>query len=328
VPHSDFQHRLSLAVAPEDEGLRLDRWLAGKLPDRSRSEIQRWIRAGLVAVDGEDCRPAQTLQIGQHVEIEPPPEPAAVELVPQAIALDIVYEDASLVVVNKPSGMVVHPAPGHSDDTLVNAILHHCPDLEGIGGQVRPGIVHRLDKDTSGLIVVAKNDAALRFLQQQFKDRSVHKEYVALLEGRIAPPSGRINVPLGRHPSERKRQAAFPPVASTESTRVREAITEYETEATYFAPASGTGDPANFSLVTARPRTGRTHQLRVHFAWIKHPIVGDTIYGFRRPRLVVPRLFLHARRLSLVLPLSNERATFCAPLPPDLAGVLDELSSS
>ena len=177
-------------------GSRLDRWLVEQYPDHSRSEIQRWIRDSSVLVDDSIAKASLRLEGGQTVSVDPPAETEPTSVKPQPIALDIVYEDGDLVVVNKAAGMVVHPAPGHAEGTLVNAILYHCPDIQGIGGQMRPGIVHRLDKETSGLIVVAKNDIALRALQTQFKVRSVEKRYTALLEGRLTPESGRINVPL------------------------------------------------------------------------------------------------------------------------------------
>jgi 23S rRNA pseudouridine1911/1915/1917 synthase len=315
-------------VDPQDEGERIDRWLAQQLQDHSRSEVQRWIRDGHVAVDGQPCRASQPVLPGQHIAVDPPAIPDSAKAAPRPIPLDIVYEDTNIVVVNKPAGMVVHPAPGHIDDTLVNAILYHCPDIQGIGGEMRPGIVHRLDKETSGLIVVAKNAHALRHLQAQFRARQVHKVYVALLEGQITPDSGRISVPLGRHPTHRKRQAAFPMQTSPTSGHIREAVTDYKVVARYFSRNTGGGGPGHFSLVTAEPRTGRTHQLRVHFAWMNHPIVGDSIYGYRKQRLPSPRLFLHARDLGFAAPSSDRQVEFHAPLPPDLCNVLDELSET
>ena len=316
----------SLIVPFEDAGTRLDLWLSAQFSDRSRSEVQRWVRSGLVQVEGLPAKPAQRLEANQLIAVAPPPAPTSAAAAPQPIPLDIVYEDHTLVVVNKPSGMVVHPAPGHAANTLVNALLHHCPDIEGIGGVRRPGIVHRLDKDTSGLIVVAKNDATLRELQRQFKQRTVHKRYVALVEGRLSPEIGRIAVPLGRHPTDRKRHAAFPGDTLAAKTRVREAVTDFESTAWYAVPANLPGGPATFTLVEARPRTGRTHQLRVHFAWMKHPIVGDTIYGYRRQRILADRLFLHAFELAFDAPATGRRVTFQAPMPADLAGILEKLT--
>ncbi len=192
---------LVITVDPAQHGLRLDRGLADSLPDRSRSEVQRWIKEGRVLLHGEPARPSAKLAAGDVVTIALPDAPRAVDLAGEALPLAIVYEDDDLLVIDKPAGMVVHPAPGHSGGTLVNAVLHHCPGIAGVGGERRPGIVHRLDKDTSGLIVVAKHDGAMRNLQAQFKARTVYKEYLALLEGRLQPEQGRISAPIGRHPT-------------------------------------------------------------------------------------------------------------------------------
>lgn len=303
---------------------RLDRWLAGQIPAQSRSAIQRWISDGLVTVDGQRTKASQRLEPGQQVTVQIPP-PEETELQAEAIPLAIVYEDENLLVVDKPAGLVVHPAPGHSGGTLVNAILHHCPDIEGVGGEKRPGIVHRLDKETSGLIVVAKNDTTHRFLQRQFAARTVYKEYLALLEGRIDPPQGRIVAPIGRHPVERKRQAVLPVDPRTGESQGRQAITEYELMGLYDTRLNS-GSAAHFSLVRAILHTGRTHQIRVHFAWMKHPVVGDTLYGHRRQRLALDRQFLHAHSLGLRLP-GGEEQRFVAPLPPELQSLLDEMGN-
>lgn len=318
----------SYVVPPEDAGCRLDRWLAEQMPGRSRNELQRWIRNGSVTVDGQPAKPALRVESGQTVAVGLPTTPKEPALEPEPIPLEIIYEDLDLVVVNKPDGMVVHPAPGHEAGTLVNAILHHCPDMEGVGGKMRPGIVHRLDKDTSGVIVAAKNDRALRSLQSQFKARTVDKRYIALLDGQLEPDSGRITVPLGRHPTARKRQAAYSAQAGADRRCIREAITEYQSLAHYSTQISGSGAPARFTLVLAKPRTGRTHQLRVHFAWMKHPIVGDSIYGYRKQRLRVGRLFLHASSIGFDLPSTGERVIFEVPLPGSLAEVLGRLGSN
>ncbi len=310
-------------TVPEDEaGERLDRWLATHLPDYSRSQIQRWIREGQVLVDGTPAKPSHRVEPGETVMVHVPP-PEETSLQAEAIPLRIVYEDADLLVIDKPAGMVVHPAPGHSRGTLVHAVLHHCPDIQGVGGERRPGIVHRLDKDTSGLILVAKNDPAHRYLQRQFAERKVYKEYLALVEGRLDPPSGRIVAPIGRHPVHRQRMAVLPPDPLTGEIRGREAVTEYYSLAVYRG-RTVTGHVMPFTLVRAVPHTGRTHQIRVHLAWLKHPIVGDPLYGPRQPRLPVPRLFLHAHRLRLRLPSGEERE-FVSPLPPDLQEVLHRL---
>ena len=313
---------LVLVVSPEDAGERLDRWLAARLPEHSRSQVQRWIRQGRVWVDGTSAKPAHRVEPGETVAVHiPPPEETALR--PEAIPLTILYEDADLLVVDKPPGMVVHPGPGHPRGTLVQAVLHRCPDIQGVGGEKRPGIVHRLDKDTSGLILVAKNDRAHRYLQRQFAERKVHKEYLALVAGRPDPAAGRIVAPIGRHPVHRKRMAVLPRDPVTGQSRGREAITQYETLASYRLPrARGAAPP--FTLVRAVPLTGRTHQIRVHLAWLGHPVVGDSVYGPRRPHLTGPRLFLHAHRLRLRLPSGLERA-FVSPLPRDLRQLLEGL---
>lgn len=316
----------TFTIANQGANSRLDRWLASVYPKRSRSEVQRWIRNGLVTVDNAKAKASLRLENGHRVTVDVPPDAAEMRVEAQAIPLDIVFEDEDLVVVNKPSGLVVHPAPGHRDGTLVNAVLHHCPDIQGIGGEMRPGIVHRLDKDTSGLIVLAKNDEALRYLQTQFKERQVDKRYLALLEGRIEPECGRINVPLGRHPIDRKRQAVFPSITTRTSVQVREALTDYKMIGLYATQKGRSGGPAQFSYVSAKLLTGRTHQLRVHFSWMKHPIVGDTVYGLRKQRLTISRMFLHSHRLTLALPSSGDQIRFEAPLPDDLATLLDSLS--
>ena len=207
--------KLIVTIAEAEHGQRIDRALAAALPERSRSEVQRWIKEGRVRVGGELAKASLKLSAGDTVQVDLPDAPQPVDdLAPENLALNIVYEDADLLVIDKPAGMVVHPAPGHSGGTLVNAVLHHCPDIAGVGGERRPGIVHRLDKDTSGLIVVAKHDQALRHLQAQFKARTVFKEYLALLEGKLQPPQGRISAPIGRHPTDRKRMAVLPPTTT------------------------------------------------------------------------------------------------------------------
>lgn len=313
-----------LRVEEPGHGLRLDRWLAGQLPDYSRSTLQRWIKDGLVTVADRPTRAGYHLTTGEEVLITLPDAPTPSGLPAQDIPLIILYEDADILVVDKPAGMVVHPAPGHEQGTLVNAVLHHCPDLAGIGGERRPGIVHRLDKDTSGVMVVAKHERALRHLQAQFKARHVHKEYLALVEGRLSPATGRIAAPIGRHPTDRKRQAVIAPSASG-GARSREAVTDYTVDAIFVTAVRNDQGVGHFSLVRAHPITGRTHQIRVHLAWRGHPIVGDPIYGLHRQRLSIPRLFLHAAHLRLALPSTNEARQFTAPLPPDLQIILDKL---
>ncbi len=310
-----------------DPGERIDRWLAGQLTEHSRSAIQRWLSQALVRVNGVPVRASHRVAVGQVITLDIPPAQPFTELTPEDIPLDILFENADLIVVNKPAGMVVHPAPGHPQGTLVHAILHHCPDLAGIGGELRPGIVHRLDKDTSGVMVVAKHDVALRQLQAQFKRRQVVKRYLALVEGALDRPAGLIDAPLGRHPTDRKRQAVLSGSPAS-SHRARPAQTEYRVLAQYSARLRNDQGHGAFSLVEAHPVTGRTHQIRVHFAWIGHPLVGDPIYGLRRQRLSVPRLFLHAASLQFTLPGGDEPIIFQAPLPPELQTVLDDLAAN
>ncbi len=288
-------------------GQRIDRYLAAALPDLSRSFVRKLLEGGLVTVSGIVPKPSYRLAAGDCIEVQLLP-PAPVDLQPESIPLSIVYEDQDLLVVNKPAGLVVHPSHGHPTGTLVNAVLAHCPDLLGVGGEVRPGIVHRLDKDTSGLLLVAKNDLAFRHLQRQFKDREVHKVYLALVEGLLPLPRGIIDAPVGRDPRDRKRMAVT-------ARGGREARTQYRV-LEYFE---------QHSLVEAEPVTGRTHQIRVHLASLGHPVVGDSLYGFRRQRWLIGRHFLHAARISFTLPSSGQSVHFSAPLPPELDAVLTVL---
>lgn len=317
-----------LVAGEQESGQRLDRWLAGVLPDHSRSEIQRWIEDGRVLVNGKMGKASYRLEAGDEIQATVPSVEKVAALKPAAIPLAILYEDDDLLVIDKPAGMVVHPAPGHTQDTLVNAVLHHCPQIAGVGpadGPVRPGIVHRLDKETSGLIIVAKHDRAHRALQAQFQARTVYKEYLALVEGQVEPAAGRIVAPIGRHPSDRLRQAILPPDPRTGEPRGRPAVTEYRVLGYYTTAVRDSTGRASFSLVSAVIHTGRTHQIRVHFAWRKHPVVGDTLYGYRQQRLPVPRQFLHAHRLRFVLPSTGQEQEFVAPLPADLQQILDRL---
>lgn len=300
-----MERRVVLQV--ERGGVRVDKYVAEAVPDLSRAAAQRLIAEGRILVNGAVVKASCRLEPGDTISVEIPP-PVEVSLAPEAIPLDIVYEDADLLVVNKPAGMVVHPAFGHGSGTLVNAVLAHCPDLAGVGGELRPGIVHRLDKDTSGLIVVAKGDVALRALQAQFKGREVQKAYLALVEGHVSPASGLIDAPIGRDLRARKKMAVVPRGG-------REAQTEYRALEFYDA----------HTLVEAHPLTGRTHQIRIHMAFIGHPIVGDALYGFRKQRAKAPRLFLHAARLAFRLPSTGEWREFRSPLPDDLTAVLERL---
>jgi len=291
----------------EQGGPRVDKYIAQEVPDLSRSFVKKLLDEGQVTVDGKMPKASYKVEAGDVIVVRvPPPEPTEVRA--EDIPLRILYEDADIVVVDKPAGMVVHPAHGHRSGTLVNALLAHCTDLSGISGELRPGIVHRLDKDTSGLLLVAKNDVAHRHLQRQFKQRLVHKIYLALTEGLLPTPRGVIDAPIGRDPQQRKRMAVLPRGGREARTEYR--VLEHLTQHT---------------LVEAEPVTGRTHQIRIHFASIGHPLAGDRVYGFRKQRLSLRRQFLHAARIAFTLPSSGEPVEFTSELPDDLAAVLDDL---
>ncbi len=294
------------------KGQRLDKFLVARLPDFSRSRLQGLIHDGFVLINGRTAAKAgQDLDPGARIEVRiPPPEPT--DLIPEAIPLQIVFENKDLLVINKPAGMVVHPAAGHSSGTLVHAALAHVPELEGIGGEQRPGVVHRLDKDTSGLILMAKNDRAHRWLQDQFRTRAVRKVYWALVDGRPPTPEGRIEAPVGRDLVLRKRMAIVP------AEKGRQAVSEYHTLQSF----------PNHTLLEVVPLTGRTHQIRLHLAFIGCPIVGDTIYGRRKATLAVQRQFLHAARLTITIPGEKQARVFEAPLPADLEQTLNDLHRS
>jgi len=285
----------------------LDKVIRDRVPDLSRTQGQGLIEAGQVTVDGEPQKPAYRVEPGETVTVILPPEEPEAVVGPQPIPLDIIYEDEHLLVVNKPAGMVVHPAPGHEQGTLVNALLAHYPPIADVGPSGRAGIVHRLDKDTSGALVVAKRQAVLEALQEQFRNRQVEKAYLALVKGEIQPPEGIIEVPIGRDPTNRQRMA---PLAEGKYARTR-----------YHVARRFRG----YTLLEAEPYTGRTHQIRVHLSWMGHPVVGDTDYGRRRQRLLKDRHFLHASRLRFTHPVRQERSTFEAPLPPDLDALLRRL---
>lgn len=285
---------------------RLDKFIADASEDVSRSVIKRLIASGDVTVDGEVEKASLRLKAGQLVSIAyVEPEPSYLE--PQDIHVDVLYEDADVIVVNKPAGLTVHPAPGHPDGTLVNAILAMCPDLQDIGGTIRPGIVHRLDKDTSGVMVVAKNGAAHADVSAQIKDRNVSKKYLALVTGRLEPSRAIIDAPIGRDNSDRKRMAI--------TEKGRDAITRYSVLKYY----------AKHSYVNVEIETGRTHQIRVHFASIGSPVAGDVIYG--RPHVGLERQFIHAHKLGFTVPSTGEFTEFTAELPQDLQAFLDQIES-
>ncbi len=295
----------------DESGERVDRFIAAALDDLSRTAVQRLIAAEKITVNGKTPKPSHTVAPGDEIVVHvPPPEPT--HLQPQALPLAILYEDRDIIVVDKAAGMVVHPGAGHPDGTLVNALLAHCPDLQGVGGKLRPGIVHRLDKDTSGVLVVAKNDKAIRRLQRQFRHRRVSKRYVALLIGNLEREEGFIDAPIGRHPRHRKKMAVI--VAG------KQARTRWRVRSRWL-DARGQW----YTLVDARPLSGRTHQIRVHFSWLGFPLVGDPVYGPEENALDAPRHFLHARDLTFVHPRTKEEMTFAAPLSEDLQAVLDGL---
>jgi 23S rRNA pseudouridine1911/1915/1917 synthase len=330
---------ISTTLSVTESGSRLDRYVAQQLPALSRAAVQRLIDDAQIRVDGIARKASYRVQAGDTISVRvPPPDPSTSlgTRAPRAenIPLDIIYEDDDLIVVNKPAGLVVHPAAGHAAGTLVNAILAHCPHLN-VGGVERPGIVHRLDSDTSGIIVVAKNDAAMRDLQAQFKSRRVHKTYLALVDGHVKPPRGKIDAPIGRDPKHRQKMAVLT------RGKAREAVTVYRTLAALGRPSTtplhGSAQDASYTLIEAEPQTGRTHQIRVHLAFLGFPVVADRIYGSKTPRssagkkenaLGLTRQFLHAWKIEFTLPREGRAVSFTAPLPEDLREVLEELGFS
>ena len=321
-----------LTVDAGAAGLRLDLYLAKRFSSEgiSRAEAQRLIHEGLVTVNGRGGKAAIRLKADDTISLESLPV-RDTKVRPENLPLEILYEDANCIVINKAVGMMVHPATGTATGTLVNALLHHCPDLHGIGGERRPGIVHRLDKDTSGLMVVAKTPFAFQRLARQFKERRVQKEYVALVWGKLPTASGTIDRPIGRHRSDRKRMSSRYSLAKS-----RQAVTEWQLEK-LFKLGAGPALSLWVSLLRLKPRTGRTHQLRVHLADFGFPIVGDKMYGhrIRAPERnsaagslldVFPRQALHAERLSFVHPANEKLMAFRAPLPPDMQELLELLA--
>lgn len=300
VLHFQFE-----SASPE----RLDKFLVAQLPEFSRSRIQGLIASGFVDVNGQAAKKTgQPLESGSNVTIRIPPAVPA-NVAGEDIPLDIIFENGELLVINKPAGMVVHPAAGHPSGTLVNAVLGYDAEMEGIGGEERPGLVHRLDKQTSGLILLAKNERAHRWLQDQFRLRKVEKTYLALVDGRPPTPVGRVEAFIGRDPSHRKKMAVV------SESRGREAISEYKTLESF----------KDHTLLEFHPLTGRTHQIRLHCAFLGCPIVGDEIYGKKKSTIFLERHFLHAYRLKIVLPGEKETRSFEAPIPDELAEVLDTL---
>lgn len=298
-----------IETTSDEQGLRIDVLLAKRFPELSRSHLQKLIADDLVTVNGKLIKANYKVQAEDSIRIIFP-EAKPVEIAAEAIPLDILYEDADIIVINKPRGMVVHPAAGNYAGTLVNALLEHCQDLSGINGEIRPGIVHRLDKDTSGVMVAAKNDRAHIALAEQIKNRTASRKYVAIVHGTIAEEQGIINAPIGRHPSDRKKMAVT-------FSNSKEAITRFRVIERFI----------NYTLVECKLQTGRTHQIRVHMQYISHPVVGDPKYGPEKKRFAISGQALHSAELSLKHPISDEELLFTAPVPPDMADILTKLKA-
>ena len=298
---------IRLRASEESKNQRLDAFLASSLDGLTRSQATRLIESGEVAVNGRAVSKSYKLAGGEDVAVTLP-EPEPVEAVPQDIPLDVVYEDADVIVVNKPSGMVVHPAPGHPDGTLVNALLYHCAGtLSGVGGALRPGIVHRIDRDTSGLIIAAKNDAAHQYLSAQLADHTLARTYECIVVGALREDRGTVDAPIARHPTDRKRMAV---VAGG-----REAVTHWEVIARY----------PGYTHVRCRLETGRTHQIRVHMAYIGHPILGDTVYGAKKEVPGLTGQCLHAVGLRFLHPRTHEVVELSCPLPEEFTRMLQKI---
>ncbi|KAB8143078.1 RluA family pseudouridine synthase [Chloroflexia bacterium SDU3-3] len=296
-----------LTAQPEHRDQRLDRYVSDQIEDLSRSMARRLIDEAQILVNGQPAKPSAAIQPGDVVAVRrPPPAPVAIEA--EDIPLQVVYEDDDLVVIDKPAGMVVHPAPGHSHGTLVNALLARYPGIS-VGGELRPGIVHRLDRDTSGLLVIARNDAALHAIQQQQQARTMDKRYLLVADGRFKQQTGVVDAPIARHPSDRLRMAI---VAGGREARTHWRVIE---------------ELGEYTLVEAKLETGRTHQIRVHFAHIHRPVLGDALYGPKRPRALfgLQRQFLHAYQLAFDHPRTGQPVRCESPLPPDLAASLEKL---
>jgi 23S rRNA pseudouridine1911/1915/1917 synthase len=297
-------------IYSNDNPQRLDKFLVDCLQEFSRARIQQFIKSGRILIDQKPARKAgQIVDRGMEISVDIPPITPS-QLVPEKIPLDIIFENDDLLVINKPAGMVVHPSAGHNTGTLVHAALAHASELEGVGGIHRPGIVHRLDKETSGIILLAKNDHTHHFLTDQFRNRKVKKIYLALVDGHPPTSEGKIDAAIGRDPIHRKRMA----VTSENNGRV--AISEYHTIQRY----------SDHSLLEVQPLTGRTHQIRVHLAFLQCPIVGDKIYGRRKPSLPINRHFLHAHKLTVTIPGEDTPQLFTAEIPSELTKIINLIS--
>ena len=297
-----------ILLRADRDGERADQFIARLVPELTRSAAQRLLEEGAVTLAGRPVKKNYKTAPGDVLAVALP-EPEPVDAVPQDIPLDVVYEDGDVIVVNKPVGMVVHPAAGHPDGTLVNALLYHCGEsLSGINGALRPGIVHRIDRDTSGLLIAAKNDFAHQALAEQLQDHSLYREYEAVCVGTLREDAGTVDAPIGRHPVERKKMAV-------DRKNGRAAVTHWQVLARY----------PGYTHIRCRLETGRTHQIRVHMASIGHPLLGDTVYGAKKPVPGLAGQCLHARRLSFVHPRTGQRVTVECPLPDYFTGVLTKL---
>lgn len=319
---SESERIFSFSVSDENREQRLDTYLVSRVEDLTRSRVQGLVKNGFVKVNDRLPKTSYRIKEGDRINLVIPP-PIALDLEPEQIAFELIHEDASLIVLNKPPGLVIHPAPGHPRGTLVHGLLKHCRDLSGIGGIQRPGIVHRLDKDTSGILVVAKSDRAHHFLAQQFKSGTVKKRYMAIVHGLTAGDEGQVNLPIGRHPQRRKEM-------TVSRKGGKQAITSWRRIESF---------GSFFSLLEVSPKTGRTHQIRVHLSHVGHPIVGDPVYGPRKVwwkkdvflwKEILPKVarqMLHAHTLGFIHPDSGIYCEFQAPLPDDMDQLLRELKS-
>ncbi|QCX32551.1 RluA family pseudouridine synthase [Caloramator sp. E03] len=301
---------INLEVDFEDADKRIDIYISKKIEDVSRTQVQKLIDEGKILVEGKKIKSNYKVKAGDKIEIEIP-DPVKIDIVPEDIDIEILYEDEDIAVVNKPQGMVVHPAAGNYTGTLVNALLARCSNLSGINGEIRPGIVHRIDKDTSGVLVIAKNDIAHKKLAEQIKEHSVNRIYVALVEGIIKNDSGVINLPIGRHPVERKKMAVV-------KNGGRNAVTHFKVIERY----------KENTLIQAKLETGRTHQIRVHLAHIGHPLVGDPVYGYKKQKYKLKGQALHAMTLGFIHPTKGEYMEFSAPLPDYFNELIKKLRNS
>ncbi|BBB93014.1 MAG TPA: RluA family pseudouridine synthase [Methylomusa anaerophila] len=304
---SDFNATYRFEAAHAEKGTRLDVFIAAKIPSLSRSHIQRLIAAECVWVNSKTVKANYKVQINDKIEITIP-EVEPIDVIPESIPLDILYEDQDIIVINKPRGMVVHPAAGNYRGTLVNALLEHCKDLSGINGVIRPGIVHRLDKDTSGVIVAAKTDRAHLNLAEQIKSRVASRKYLAIVHGNIIEEQGVINAPIGRHPSDRKKMAVT-------FSNSKEAVTRFRVLERF----------GNYTLVECKLLTGRTHQIRVHMSYIGHPVAGDPKYGPERRHFDIAGQALHSAELSIIHPVTGRPMSFSAPCPQDMTNIMSIL---